>query len=133
MSTGTHRKTREIPWGQIAGFFILFILTVMLLTGLSWLGTPAGAAGQARLPVLPAKVMLATLQRPVWDGRHPAVWTGPMPLCPAWVWRQAMDPNAGPGGRMFGFARTDKHGRVFLVECTPNGREFAWDAVVNGS
>lgn len=39
-----HRKTREVPAGQIVAGFLLFILAVTLLVGVSWLGSPAASA-----------------------------------------------------------------------------------------
>lgn len=39
-----HRKTREIPAGEIAAIVIMFILAVGLLVGLSALASPAAAA-----------------------------------------------------------------------------------------
>lgn len=46
-----HRKTREIPWGQIIAGFFLFVMATMILVGLSWLGSPASAStSQAASP-----------------------------------------------------------------------------------
>lgn len=60
-----HRKTREIPAGQIIGGLILLALAVAALVGVSALGSPSAAS-----------------VRPYWDGRSPAVWTSPVdPMC----------------------------------------------------
>ena len=53
-----HRKTREIPVGQIVTGFFLFILAVAILAGLSWLGSPAAAQTTAMTTATPSHTHL---------------------------------------------------------------------------
>lgn len=115
--TGAHRKVREIPAGQIVAAIVLLVLTAILALGAVAIGSQPAAAStvwQTRSAAILAQD--ATQARP-WDGRLPKVWVGQDPMC-----------LARYHGR-HGWARADKRGPRFRVECEPDGSLFAWNAV----
>jgi hypothetical protein len=78
-----HRKTRVIPVGEIVTFTLLLILAVALLTGLSWLGSPAAASANPAMfePAASAAAHLATAEpfAPTPAGTEPVTWTATRP------------------------------------------------------
>jgi hypothetical protein len=78
-----HRKTREIPVGEIVTFTLLLVLVVALLTGLSWLGSPAAASTNPAMfePAASAAAHLATAEpfAPTPTGAVPVTWAATRP------------------------------------------------------
>ena len=112
-----HRRTREIPAGQIVTAIVLLVLTAILALGAMAIGSQpaeASTAWQTRSAAMLAQD--ATHARPYWNGRSPAVWNSETsPVCLAKF-----------QGR-HGWIRTDNHGPRWRAECLPDGpRMFAW-------
>jgi hypothetical protein len=76
-----HRKTRVFPVGEIVTFTLLLILAVALLTGLSWLGSPAAASANPAMfePAASAAAHLGTTFAPTPTGKEPIAWTATRP------------------------------------------------------
>ena len=104
----------------------------VIVAGLVAAGVLAGVFVPWPAPATVAAATASVAQRPVWDGRTPAVWVGAAdPVCPASVWHAGIYGPEAPAP-LYGLARSDVHGPVFPVECEPDGGEYVWAAVPRG-
>jgi hypothetical protein len=120
-------RCRLLCWSRALG--VLVALAVLVAEVLVFTGTvhdPLDAAARpdtaSTTAMLAPAVQAASQLRPVWDGRHPAVWVGQDPMC----WRSILGRH--------GWARADRGGPRFRVVCASDGPgEFAWNAVTGGA
>lgn len=81
-------------------------------------GPETRAAGPASATILQLAAVAVLSLRPVWDGHHPARWTGDDAMCPA------------SSARLHRWARTGPGAPWFRVECLPDGPGlWAWNEI----
>lgn len=99
------RRSRRAGGGAVRRLAVR--VAVLAAAGLSVVGCASGAHAT---------------QRPVWDGRHPAVWTAEAdPVC----WRSI-------AGRR-GWIRAGEHGPRFRAVCQRDGSEYVWGVVTGNA
>lgn len=96
---------------------VLASFTTAFTVGSLTSGTAAAATSSTTAMLQPAVNAAASL-RPVWNGHHPARWTGTDAMCPA------------SSARLHRWARTGPGAPWFRVECLPDGAGlWAWNEI----